>query len=354
MSPLDWGLGHASRCVPIIRLLLEKGCKVTVGTSGGAATFLKNEFSELDHIHLEGYNIRYPSNGKMGMSMARQVPSILRAIKKEHRLLDKLIDSHQIDAVISDNRFGMWSKKVPAIYITHQVMIKAPSNFPFAESLLYNIHKRYINNFTECWIPDDEEVPGLSGDLAHQNHPGIPSFFIGPQSRFKRQGKTSSEKKYPLLFIISGPEPQRSIFEQKILGQLRTSNLRALILRGRPEEGKRVRHDGNIEIYPHMDTADMLNAILSSELIICRSGYSSIMDLAILGIPAVLVPTPGQTEQEYLARLHLKEGNYYSVSQDDLDLNDIAHTAKKFTGLHLSNNNEILSERIRQLIDSLD
>ncbi|MEN8223826.1 MAG: glycosyltransferase [Bacteroidota bacterium] len=312
-----------------------------------------NEFPDLEHVDVNTYGIRYSSKGSMTLQMAWQLPALLKAIKQEHHMLDQLIGTHAIDAVISDNRFGMWSKKIPAVYMTHQLMIKAPLLRPLSEKLLHHTHQKYISKFDECWIPDISGQHDLAGDLAHKKACSIPAFFIGPQSRFAAPSPSPQEKKYKYLFIISGPEPQRSIFEQKVLRQLRSCKGKAIVFSGRPECNKQVSYQDNVEIYNHMDTQEMQQKMLSSELIICRPGYSSIMDLAILGLPAVFVPTPGQTEQEYLAVLHKKRGNYNYVEQKEFTLNKLEKRIKGFSGIKLKTNQNILSQRIEHLLERI-
>lgn len=353
LCPLDWGIGHASRCVPLIKLLLEKGVEVLPVATGRAAAFLTSEFPGIEVTDIGGYNIRYPKSGSMTMSMLRQAPSLMRAINKEHRELEQMVGLYKADAVISDNRFGMWSQYIPSIYITHQVMIKAPAKIFPAEKILRSLHEKYISHYNECWIPDTAEDDNLSGDLAHQYETPIPSYFIGPQSRFSGTDISGREKKYDIIVIISGPEPQRSIFEEMILSQLEGSSIKAMVLLGKPELGTEVEVKGNTSIYPHMETEDMKQAILSSGIVICRPGYSSIMDLAVLGKPAIFVPTPGQTEQEYLAEYHRNKRQYYSVPQKDFDLSRLLQAARNYPGLSIKNDQSVLSSRIDQLISLL-
>ncbi|MCD4724620.1 MAG: hypothetical protein K8R63_07225 [Bacteroidales bacterium] len=352
VCPLDWGIGHASRCVPIIRTLRDKGAHVFLGSWGRTASFLKFEFPELEHVPFPRYNISYPRNGSMAIHMLWKSPYLLRAIRKEHRVLDSLISTYDIDAVISDNRFGLWSERIPCVYVTHQVMIKAPKAFSFIEPALYHFHRKIIQHYSECWIPDLAGPNNLSGDLAHKRGTAVPAYFIGAQSRFDHSRLNGIEKRYEIMAIISGPEPQRSIFEKVLLSQLRQANVKALVVLGKPEIHPQQRTDGNIEIFAHMDTLDMQKALLSSGLIISRPGYSSIMDLAVLRKKAVFVPTPGQTEQEYLADYHMKKKHCYSVSQKAFDMNSILETAEKYTGLRTDVNNDELDGRVERLLDN--
>lgn len=352
IAPLDWGIGHASRCVPIIKVLQEKDVDMVIASSGRSASFLRSEFPELEHLDLPGFEMTYPHHGSMSLRMLRRSPVILSANRREHRMVNALIRFHDIDALISDNRFGVSSASVPSIYITHQLSIKAPPGWSFTEGLLYMMHRKYIGHYDECWIPDTEEDGGLSGDLAHKRKSPIPTYFIGPLSRFEPARESHPKKKYDVMAVISGPEPQRSIFEELILNQLKDTKLKAMVILGKPEldEHKVI---GNIEVHSHMSSKNIQSAMLSSGLIICRPGYSSIMDLAILGKPAVFVPTPGQTEQEYLAAYHQSKHQYYSVPQSDFDLEKSIQASGDYTGILIDQNKDILDARLDELLSRL-
>jgi len=352
LAPLDWGIGHATRCVPLIDLIREKGADVVIASSGRASAFLRSEFPAVQHIQFPGYDIRYPASGSMAMNMFKRSPAILRSISDEHRTLDLLIDEQGIDAVISDNRFGMWSGKVPSVYITHQVMIKAPKGWSFTEGILYSLHRKYIKHYDECWIPDFEEDGGLSGDLAHKRSCPVPAYFIGPQSRFRSPEGPIPDKKYDLMAIISGPEPQRSIFEELILKQFSDSSYKSLVLLGKPESDDR-RYSDNIEICNHMQTGEMQEAMGSTDLIICRPGYSGIMDIATLGCRTAFVPTPGQTEQEYLGLYHMNKNHFYMVPQQKLDIDMMIKASNNYAGLKADHKNEILNQRLDELLTRL-
>jgi UDP:flavonoid glycosyltransferase YjiC (YdhE family) len=330
ISPLDWGLGHASRCIPIIRYLLQKGCEVIIGADGRPLELLKREFPGLEHVVMPGYNISYPGKGSMILKMAASVPKIRSGIKKEHALLEKLISEKKIGAVISDNRFGLWSSQVPCVFITHQLMIKSP----FGEKLLHQLNKSYISKFKHCWIPDTEGEDNLSGDLAHRFPLPANARFIGLLSRFERPGtaQPAGSHHQDILALLSGPEPQRSILEKKIIAQLNPRHLQALIVQGITEKKDEVA-DGKTRIVSHLLSADLEAALSSSACLICRPGYSTIMDLAVLQKKnIVFIPTPGQTEQEYLAERLLKNGTAYAVPQDRFDLEVALKEAKSYKG----------------------
>ena len=351
IAPLDWGMGHGTRCVPIIRLLGQKGATVIIAASGRSAAFLKTEFPDHQHIDLPGYEVSYPHHGSMSLRMLRRSPVILSAIRREHRALDSLIDEHGLSAVISDNRFGMWSERIPSVYMTHQVSIKAPPGWSFTEGLLYMVHRKYIRHYDECWIPDLEEKGGLSGELAHKRKSPVDTYFIGPLSRFEA-AKGSVQTSYDVMAMISGPEPQRSILEEKIIDGIMDSGLRSVVVLGKPEIDDHETYD-KVEIHSHLPSSELREAILSSATIICRSGYSSIMDLARLGKRAVLIPTPGQTEQEYLASYHHHKQHYYYVEQGEFELSECLNVHNKFTGISPWENNPILEERIDDLLSRL-
>lgn len=312
VCPLDWGLGHATRCVPLIRHLIELKCRVIIAGSGRSLDFLKQEFPDCDSVYLPSYRFVYGKSIRMSLAMLFSLPMILMGIIKEHILLKKIIRQHCIDGVISDNRFGLWYRELPCVYMTHQVKIKAGKNLKMVEHLFYRLHKSFISKYNMLWIPDVAEAPSLSGELAHGFELKTCHKFIGPLSRFEL---TANHKAVPdetfvadVLVIISGPEPQRSIFESIIIGQAKSVKKKIIILQGLPGKGSDPILKDNMVIYPHLETPLLEMMIKKAGLVICRPGYSSVMDLAALGKKAFFVPTPGQTEQEYLAEYFSRQG----------------------------------------------
>lgn len=318
IAPLDWGLGHATRCIPIIKELIANHYTVIIAAAANTEALLKNEFPQLVFLYLDGYNVNY-SKTKWGLplKLIAQLPKIYKAIKKENNWLQKAIDEYKIDIVISDNRPGLFSKKIKCIYITHQLTIKA--KIFFIERWLQKIHYKYINKFTECWVPDYEGEKSLAGILSNpKTKPKIPLKYINPLSRFIK-------KELPIIYdaaiVLSGPEPQRTIFENIILNQLKNTTKKMVLVRGLPENNVKLNIE-NLNITTHnFLNADRLNEVmLQSSLIISRSGYSTIMDLEVLQKKAVLVPTPGQTEQEYLAKLLAAKSSYKFVVQNEFNI----------------------------------
>ena len=304
VCPLNWGLGHATRCIPIIERLVTNGNEVIIAADGLPLTLLKERFPDLKTIKSPSYAVRYSAGKSQILVLLLQLPRILKGIWKENRWLNQLLQNEQIDIVISDNRFGLWTKHCRCVYMTHQIMIKMPQSLKWAESLAYRLHKAIIDRYDECWIPDSAEN-GLSGDLAHQYPLPDNARFIGHLSRFG--GKTfAPDSSYNTVALISGPEPQRSLLEQAIIREFSDKNERLLLLRGLPGNSELPETSVNIDPKAHLEDSQLAPFLLGCQRIICRSGYSSIMDLQALNClhKATLIPTPGQTEQEYLAELH--------------------------------------------------
>jgi len=334
ISPLDWGLGHASRCIPVIRLLLEAGHNITLAGSGRSLMLLQKEFPELESIALKGFSPIFKKSAAMTFQLLLMLPEFIRMIAKENHELNKLIKQYNFDVVISDNRYGLRNKNIKSIILTHQVMVKAPWWLRFAEYPLYHISKFLISRFDECWIPDHELPPGLSGDLSHKYPRPSNAIFIGPLSRFSdsKHPKGQQNKEGKITAIISGTEPQRSNFEKLVNRQLAELDINATIISGKPESHAKAASQRNLTVIAHASVEEMRRLILDSTLIICRPGYSSVMDLEALGAKVLFVPTPGQTEQQYLAELHQKLGNAHWRNQDELDLKTDIPDAIKYRG----------------------
>lgn len=350
VCPLDWGLGHATRCIPVIHALLEQKADVIIAADKRPLELLKKEFPSLTFIKLPGYEIRYPRHGKMVFAMLLSIPKILRGIKREHDLLEKIIDEHKIDAVISDNRYGCWSKKIKSIFITHQLMVKSP----VGEKLLHKIISGYIKKYDECWIPDNEGKSNLSGDLSHKFPLTSSIYFIGPLSRFKKEDENIIE--YEIMGIVSGPEPQRTIFERILSEQLFQSGHHSLIVFGLPEGKQKKEQKKNVTMVSHLDTLEMQKMMSRSKMIVARSGYSTIMDLQTLQKKVIFVPTPGQTEQEYLAKELKKKGIAFYQEQSVFDLSEALKESERYTGFIKMNvrDDRLLSERIQSLFPGND
>lgn len=326
IAPLDWGLGHATRCIPIARALEKEGYEVLFCAASRSLDLLIKEFPRNQFIKLEGYNITYPKNGWMIFSMIFQSFRILNKIRKEHKDLKQIIADFEIDGIISDNRYGMYNKTIPSVFITHQVNIQSP----ILSILIRKVNLWFINKYQECWIPDTEQNI-LSGSLSKikiENH----NFkFIGPLSRFK---KIDATKKIDILAIVSGPEPQRSIFENLLKKQLLDSGKNSILVLGKTEANKEEKIE-NLTVLNHLPSKELNQAMSNSEIVISRSGYSTIMDLAALDKKAIFIPTPGQTEQIYLANLFAEQKVAFAQHQHDFELKKALEESKKYSGFKI-------------------
>ncbi len=323
ICPLNWGLGHATRCVQIIRELLESGDNVIIAADKAPLAFLKKEFPGLTFIQLAGFEPLYSKGNSQVFQLLKSIPNALINFKKEHKAIEKIVDDYKIDLVISDNRFGCWSKKVHSIYITHQLNIQVPKFLKWTSPIINQLHKYYIKKYDELWIPDVENEPSLSGVLSHPANIKIKTKYIGFLSRFSSELK-GEIKSIEYLVILSGPEPQRSIFEDIIIKQANDIQGNIVILRAKPEENKIPSNaPKNIIFFNHVDDETFVKIVARAKNIICRGGYSSLMDLIALNRNAYLVPTPGQTEQEYLAEYLTDKGLFNYCRQKDFNLKNV-------------------------------
>ena len=306
ICPLNWGLGHASRCVPIIKHLSDEGNNITIVADEFPLEFLRLEFPELSFIEYSSYPIQYSKGKSQIGAMLRCAPQILGKIISEHRWLKKLLKREHFDMIISDNRFGMWNKRVKSVYITHQLMIKMPKRLRFMEPVIWRFHRLFISKYDECWIPDYEGAGNLSGDLSHKYALPPNAKFIGPLSRFSLLKNIVPNDEYNTVCILSGVEPQRSIFEKELIERFENASEKTLIIQGKPQQEKQAQTINNITLVSHLESSELAAVLLGTKRIISRSGYSTIMDLEALGClqKAEFIPTPGQTEQEYLAEIH--------------------------------------------------
>ena len=349
VAPLDWGLGHATRCIPLIHALTAAGYRVLIATDGPQENLLKKEFPQQEFLKLSGYQIRYSrSRGWLPFKIIQQLPALFNIIQKEHRWLEQVIKEYNIDLIISDNRFGLWTHTIPSVFITHQLTIKAP--YSWLERWIQQINYRYINRFSVCWVPDIAGADGLAGLLSNPlKKPQLPVEHIGLLTRFKEVGIRSSKQ---VTVLLSGPEPQRTLLEEKIVEQAKQAQQPITLVRGLPAVEEKLELPSFIQQYNHLETEALQKLLLASELVIVRSGYTSLMDLMQLQVKTVLVPTPGQTEQEYLAdRLH--EKNYaIQMKQEMFDLTK-AISMSRSHGYRFAEFSLFDTEKIQTLIASI-
>jgi uncharacterized protein (TIGR00661 family) len=308
VAPLNWGLGHATRCIPIIKVLIQEGFLPVIAGDGSSLSFLKKEFPNLEAIDLPSYHISYRKNLKW--HVVKKYPSIRKAVKEEHKIINQYVKDHpEVVGILSDNRFGVRSYQVPSVYMTHQVNVLAGIFTRFASF----VHQRIIKKFDECWIPDEKDSQ-CSGRLSTSQR-NLNQKFIGMLSRFE---KKNLDKEIDILVIVSGPEPNRTELEQKIIAKFHNSEWKVCLVQGKVEAEQKTHTHGRLTLINYVLSEQLEQLLNSSNYVICRSGYSSIMDLVSLEKQALLIPTHHQSEQEYLARYHHKKGRFDVIKEKDL------------------------------------
>ncbi len=317
VAPLNWGLGHATRCIPIIEALENHGFEPVIASDGIALALLKKEFPALTAIELPPYQIEYAKNGAFfKLKLITQIPNMIKAVRRENKMVQELIEKHNISGIISDNRLGVYSKKIPCVFVTHQLNVLTGNTTWFTSK----IHQMFIKKYNECWVPDVQTTPNLSGKLGHIEGSGLKVKYIGPLSRLHRK---PMQKKYDLMAILSGPEPQRTMLEEKLSDELKRYKGKVIFVKGVVEPEEKVTVKDNITYYNFMNTAALEQAFNESDQVLCRSGYTTIMDLAQLGKKAFFIPTPGQYEQEYLAHKLKKTGLVPYARQHSFKVEDL-------------------------------
>ncbi len=314
VAPLHWGLGHATRCIPIIRALLSNNYKVLIGSDGAALALLRKEFPVLPWVELPAYNITYPKKGEFfKLKLFLKLPEIKKVMSLEKKLVKQCIAEGRIHGIISDNRLGVRSNDVPSVFITHQLNVLSGNTSYFSSKL----HQRIIKKYDACWVPDLKGPNNLSGKLGHSAKVKFPVTYMGPLSRMQPRNMPIV---YDVLVLLSGPEPQRTLLEVKLLDAFRGSSYRVLLVRGMVEEGETFYVKENITIVNFLQSTSLEKAINESRWVISRSGYTTIMDLAAMEKIAFFIPTPGQFEQKYLAKELKNKGIVPSCKQDDFTL----------------------------------
>ncbi|TVQ86419.1 MAG: glycosyl transferase family 28 [Bacteroidetes bacterium] len=348
VCPLNWGLGHASRCIPVIREFLKRNCRVVVAASGAPLAMLRDEFGDdAEYMIFPGKEIKYSRGKFMILKLTGQLPGFLFSMYQEYRWIKKITKTLKPDIIISDNRYGARSRSVYSVFITHQLFVRMPPKLRIFQGLSEMINRMFIHAFHECWVPDFPDAPGLSDDLSHKKSINN-VFFTGPLSRFQNPEEYKGEEfafQLPddfILVLLSGPEPQRSILEDKLSKELEHETV--IWFRGLPGNIG-LKKTGNHFRFDHGNEQLMGYCLKKARLVICRSGYSTIMDLAVFGKKAILIPTPGQTEQEYLAEMLHNQSYVVSVNQKNLfELHKDIPLAEKLKGIPQMGNSALLAD----------
>lgn len=324
----DWGLGHAARSLVLIRALIARGDAVTILMQPGRGmTLLENELGDAcDYYACR--DIPTPLSRWRSLFYIRMVgcmPAIWWRFKCEHRVTERLVAERDMDLVVSDSRFGVWSRVVPSYCISHSLRQIVPGRLCWIENLVEWGQYRLLRHYRQVLIPDARENDGLSGDLGHRctlDWGAGRLAYIGPLADVVRPDLPQD---IDYFFSISGAEPQRTLLEQRVLAGLPKLSGRIVVTLGRPELGGAARKIGGATVHGYLDREQQAEMLNRARLVITRSGYTTLMELATLGKRALFVPTPGQSEQEYLAHFHCARGQVWSVDQHQLDLvQDIA------------------------------
>lgn len=366
-SPLDWGLGHTTRCIPLIKAFQKRGFHIVVACNSTQKNLLQAEIYGLQFINLEGYNVHYGTGSILTrLKIISQIGNILIRIKQENRWLSNFLLKNKVDAVLSDNRYGFFHPFVPSIFLTHQ--LQPNTGFGkllnrFVQRFLYT----YINRFSVCWVPDSENLQfSLAGKLSHpSNSPAIPVTYIGNLSRFADPPAGDTSFRYELLVVLSGPEPQRSIFERLVFADLNNSESRErlnlpatqkkiIIVRGKPGEVSNFpQAPTGVECHNHLDTKTLESVAINSRYVLCRPGYTSLMDMVKLKKKMILVPTPGQGEQEYLAEYFQKNKYAPAILQQQFSLQHALTLAHNFPYVLADVTTNRYEEIVAEFINSL-
>jgi predicted glycosyltransferase len=331
---LDMGLGHATRSLPIIKEFVHRKWEIWIGSTGRSLAFLKEELPGVSLVEIPGYGISYSHGQFLLPKLISQIPKLLYRIRKERKLCSQIVEKFWPDLIISDHCYGMYDSRIPSYFLSHQVYFALPRNLQMLSRLVSRFNFGYHGHYQQVLVPD---VPGdggglLSGQLSLLPDPDPKYQFIGILSSIKRQ---EVREEFDLLVSVSGPEPQRSIFEKIVMEQIRKVPGKKIVVLGRSEENKMLVDQEDLKVYTHLPRGEMEPYFNKAALIITRPGYSTLMELAELGKKALLVPTPGQTEQQYLAEHLMEKKWFYSVNQNRISLSKDIEIAKTFGGLSI-------------------
>ncbi|MFE3846072.1 glycosyltransferase family protein [Thermoplasmatota archaeon] len=347
----SWGLGHSTRSLPVIRKLIEENNKITIISNGRALELLKKELADkVQYIDIPDYPMLISDNSRQ--FIAKSIiywPLFIKKMESGLQKLTKIVKKNHYDIIISDGRYDIYNKEIPSFFISHQMRIMNPLRIKFLETGSEIFNKFFFKRFKGVIVPDYKE-DDLSGDLSH-NLKKIDTEklnYVGVLSDFKN---INTKKDIDYLISISGPEPQRTIFEKKILSQLRYLNGNIIITLGKSDEKKEINKE-SIKIYSFLNKDKREDFLNRAKIVISRSGYSTLLDLAVTGTKALLTPTPGQIEQEYLSEYHNEKGTFYSVDQKNIDLRKDIIKVNNTTGIKRKCNVEKTVEKIMTIINS--
>jgi UDP:flavonoid glycosyltransferase YjiC (YdhE family) len=355
ICPLEWGLGHAARMIPIARKLQEMNNNIIIASGEEHLALFRSELPGLTYINFKGFRPGYSRYFPQYLILLMKIPLLLYHIILEHSRLKKIIREYEIDIVISDNRFGLWNRNITSVYITHMPLIPFPEPLRFMEFIGVLLHRAIITKYSFCFIPDLPGEVNVSGRLSHGVKLPENVRFIGILSRFISCEEPESINPVDfrhITIILSGPEPQREMLKQKLVYLLEDKVPAVVIFEGKPDKVQKFLRSGNIIYYNHLPASQMKEMITGSESIISRSGYTTIMDLISMNCTALLIPTPGQTEQVYLAGYLAEKGWFHTISQKKIKEGISLPSIEAIWPIEMINRSKILlNEALKELLE---
>lgn len=345
LTVLDWGLGHATRCMPLIDALQQHGATVMLAGSGASLQLLQQQYPALQHFELTPYNPHYPADTNMVWAMAGQLPKFMKAIRAEQQETEEIVQREKIDIVISDNRYGCHTAQAQCYIITHQLNILMPPGWQWMERMVNRFNHAQLRNFTGVWCPaNNAAFPQAL--LRGSNE--LNATFIGFLSRMQPM---PSARQYAITAICSGPEPQRGLLQEALTKQLSALNAPAMLVGGKVEKTQKVKEKGSLTIVNYMNSEELNKLIAASAVIIARPGYSTVMDLMRTGSPAIFIPTPGQTEQTYIAAELMQQGIAYTMPQAELNVQKALKECNNYAGFgRFAGTNDLLTQAINNIL----
>ena len=358
VAPLDWGLGHATRCVPVVREFLNQGAEVELAVVRSNAGLLRGIFPELRQRLVPSYNIVYPKHGyNMGLWLVKNGAHLRTVMNYEHRIAEEMVKRFHYDVLVSDNRFGFYSRNAKSIYMTHQRRIAFPRVLSAFEPLGMLWHASVMKRFDEVWVPDLPEFPGYAGALSHVANAPVPVKYVGALSRFcgmdaEAPASLNGRGPYCFVAVVSGVEPARTRFENLLRETLVKIPGRHAIILGKPSLGVKSSNERNLDLFTHLPDDLFASVVRSAQWVISRGGYSTVMDMAVLGARCVFVPTPGQYEQVILGRDLAREGYAATIDESNFSTETLvaAVSEKAHVALPKPSDNNLLKDAVKELM----
>lgn len=360
LSALDWGLGHTTRIIPVARELALRNVHIVLAGTRKQLQVWSEDLPGHSQIELPGYGVRYGKRLPASWHVLRQFPRLLSVIKTEHKLISQAVAELGIQAIISDNRYGVYAPKIPCVMVMHQFVPPISGPGRLLQPILWKGHQAFLQPFQEIWVPDHQQQSSLAQSM---RFPSIdkPVRYLGWTSRLSGIVPQAPDFLPPdmpapdLLCLLSGPEPQRSLLEEVILNQLPIPGKTCWVVQGLPGHNRLPRSIPGGVLIPYLDAPALKFWLPKAHTVLSRSGYSTLMDLASLGIRhIVLVPTPGQPEQIQLATMLQRQKRAVMVTAKTLRIASLTTRQSEAFGFRTtaqdSNNvRQVVGQWLRQL-----